>query len=313
MYNKYFIGDNLQLLEKLVQENYKFQLIYLDPPYNTGRDFNDFNDKFEDIKVYAYEFLKPRFEIMKRLLTPNGVIVVHIEPKISHYVRMVMDDVFGIKNFQNEIVWKSGGNKKSSKKLMRFHDTIIVYSNNIKYKYNPLYLPYGDEYRKNNTLKIDENGEYTTSAAHNSQPDVIQRPNLRYEWNGHDKQWWWSKEKMEKLHNEGRLSYNEKGIPRVKKYLHEMEGIPVRDLWLDINQIQGSEKLNYATQKPVELLERIIRMYSDETDNILDPFAGSGTTARACLNTNRKYIMLDINEKGLEIFNNSIKNLNHNI
>jgi DNA modification methylase len=87
-----------------------------------------------------------------------------------------------------------------------------------------------------------------------------------------------------------------------------MEGIPVRDLWLDINQIQGSEKLNYATQKPVELLERIIRMYSDETDNILDPFAGSGTTARACLNTNRKYVMLDINNKGLEVFNDSIKN-----
>jgi hypothetical protein len=119
--------------------------------------------------------------------------------------------------------------------------------NNTKYKYNPLYLPYGDEYKKNNTLKVDDKGEYTTSAAHNSQPDVIQRPNLRYEWNGHNKQWWWSKEKMEKLHNDSRLSYNERGIPRVKKYLHEMEGIPVRDLWIDINQIQGSEKLNYAT------------------------------------------------------------------
>lgn len=307
MLNQYLIGDNLEILEKLLNENYQFQLIYLDPPYNTGRDFSDFDDKFEDIKVYAYEFLKPRFEIMKKLLTPNGVIVVHIEPKISHYVRLVMDEVFGIKNFQNEIVWKSGGNKKSSKKLMRFHDTIIVYSNNSKYKYNPLYLPYGDDYRKKNNLKTDSIGEYTTSAAHNSQPDVVRRPNLRYEWNGHNKQWWWSKEKMEKLHDDGRLSYNEKGIPRVKKYLHEMEGIPVRDLWVDINQIQGSEKLDYATQKPVELLERIIKMYSDETDFVLDPFAGSGTTARACLKTNRKYIMVDINSKGLKVFESSLK------
>jgi adenine specific DNA methylase Mod len=191
MYNKYFIGNNLELLIKLLNEDYKFQLIYLDPPYNTGRDFNDFDDKFENINDYAYEFLKPRFEIMKKLLTTNGVIVVHIEPKISHYVRLVMDEVFGIKNFQNEIVWKSGGNKKSSKKLMRYHDTIIVYSNNTKFKYNPLYLPYDSEYKKNNSIKVDENGEYTTSAAHNSQPDVIQRPNLRYEWNGHNKQWWW--------------------------------------------------------------------------------------------------------------------------
>jgi DNA modification methylase len=306
MENQYFIGDNLELLLMILEKKYKFQLIYLDPPYNTGRDFNDFNDKFTSIKEYSYEFLKPRFEIMKKLLTDDGVIVVHVEPKVSHYVRIVMDEVFGIKNFQNEIAWKSGGNKKSSKKLMRFHDTIIVYSKNTKYKYNPLYLPYGDEYKKNNTIKIDDNGEYTTSAAHNSQPDVIKRINLRYEWNGHQKQWWWSKEKMEKLHNEDRLHYNAQGIPRVKKYLHEMEGIPVRDLWLDINQIQGSEKLDYATQKPVELLERIVKMYTNEGDYVLDPFAGSGTTARACLNTNRNYVMMDINQKGLEIFKLSL-------
>lgn len=307
MNQEYLIGDNLELLNFLLERGDKFQLIYLDPPYNTGRDFSDFDDKFESINTYAHDFLKTRFELMKKLLKDNGVIVVHIEPKISHYVRIVLDEVFGIKNFQNEIVWKSGGNKKSSKKLMRFHDTIIVYSKNTNYKYNPLYLPYGDEYKKNNTIKKDERGEYTTSAAHNSQPDIIPRPNLRYEWNGHEKQWWWSKDKMIKLHSENRLCYNKQGIPRVKKYLNEMEGIPVRDLWLDINQIQGSEKLDYATQKPVELLERIIGMYSDELDNVLDPFAGSGTTARACLKTNRGYVMIDINEKGLEIFNKSIK------
>ena len=104
MNNKYLIGDNLNLLEKLLQEGCTFQLIYLDPPYNTGRDFNDFDDKFSSIQEYAYNFLKPRFEIMRELLTKNGVIVVHIEPKISHYVRLVLDEVFGFKNFQNEII-----------------------------------------------------------------------------------------------------------------------------------------------------------------------------------------------------------------
>lgn len=306
MHNKYLIGDNLEILESLLNSQIKFQLIYLDPPFNTGRDFFDFDDKFEDIKFYAFEFLKPRIEIMKKILREDGVIVVHIEPKVSHYVRLVLDDVFGIKNFQNEIVWKSGGNKKSTKKLMRFHDSILVYSKSTKYKYNPQYLPYDDEYKKKNTVKKDKRGEYTTSAAHNSQPDVIQRPNLRYEWKGNFKQWWWSHEKMVQLHEEDRLCYNEQGIPRVKKYLHEMEGIPVRDLWTDINQIQGSEKLDYATQKPVELLERIVRMYTDENESVLDPFAGSGTTGRACLNLNRKFVMIDVNEKGVEIFNNSI-------
>ena len=107
MYKEYFIGDNLELLKKLLENKYKFQLIYLDPPYNTGRDFNDFNDKFEDIRVYAYEFLKPRFEIMKKLLTTDGVIVVHVEPKISHYVRLVMDDIY------DKIVEKLRGNLTS--------------------------------------------------------------------------------------------------------------------------------------------------------------------------------------------------------
>ena len=86
-----------------------------------------------------------------------------------------------------------------------------------------------------------------------------------------------------------------------------MDGIPVRDLWLDINQIQGNEKLDYATQKPVKLLERIVKMFSNEGDLVLDPFAGSGTTGRASINTKRHYIMLDINPKGREIFEESIK------
>ena len=85
-----------------------------------------------------------------------------------------------------------------------------------------------------------------------------------------------------------------------------MEGIPVRDLWVDINQIQGSEKLNYATQKPVELLERLVKMYSDIGDNVLDPFAGSGTTGRACINLGRNYVLLDINPKAKEIFESSL-------
>jgi DNA modification methylase len=121
-------------------------------------------------------------------------------------------------------------------------------------------------------------------------------------------------DKMRELDSSNRLEYNSNGVPRVKKYLHEMEGIPVRDLWLDINQIQGNEKLDYATQKPVKLLERIINMFSNKGDLVLDPFAGSGTTARACLNTNRDYVMLDINIKGKEIFEKSlIKNEGTNI
>lgn len=302
--NNFYIGDNLELMNKM--ENESVQLFYMDPPYNTGRNFNDFNDKFSSPSTYAYEFLQPRFQEVKRILKKDGVIVVHVEPKISHYVRVALDNVFGFNNFQNEIVWKSGGNKKSKKKLQRFHDTIIVYSKSSKYKYNPIYLPYDDNYMQSNSIKKDSRGEFTTSAAHNSQPDVNPRINLRYEWNGHTKQWYTEKERMQKLHDEDRLYYSDGGIPRFKKYLHEMDGLPIRDLWTDIGQIQNGEKVDYATQKPVKLLERIISLYSDKDDVVCDPFAGSGTLGRAAINIDRNYILFDINEKGKFLFYSTI-------
>ena len=145
-----------------------------------------------------------------------------------------------------------------------------------------------------------------TTALHNSQPDINPRLNLRYEWKGNDKQWYVTKEKMIELEKDNRLSYNTKNIPRIKRFLDEMSGIPLRDVWCDINNIQIGEKLKYATQKPVKLIERIIKLFSNENDVCLDIFAGSGTLGRACINENRKYLLFDINHDGKKIFENSI-------
>ena len=134
------------------------------------------------------------------------------------------------------------------------------------------------------------------------QPEVNPRPNLRYEWNGHQKQWYFSKERMETLHKEHRLEYNSSGIPRIKRFAHEMDGVPIRDTWDDISSIQNGEKTKYATQKPVKLLERIVSLYSREGDLCLDPFAGSGTLGRACKALNRKYVLFDLNPEGKEVF-----------
>jgi DNA modification methylase len=219
----------------------------------------------------------------------------------------VLDDIFGEKRFKNEIVWISGGNHKSKKQLQRNHDTIIVYQKGSDSIYNPEHTPYSDEdVRKAKTCKKTYK-KYVTNALVNRQPDVVPRPNLRYEWNGNNLQWYVSKERMQELHNQDRLEYSPKtGIPRVKKYLDDLDGVPIKDVWYDIKQIQGKEKLDYATQKPVKLIERIIIMFSNEGDLVLDPFAGSGTTGRACINTNRNFILLDINIKGKEIFEKSI-------
>ena len=215
-----------------------------------------------------------------------------------------------INNFENEIIWQTGGNAKNLHQLNRFHDTIMVYSKKGKgnSKFNPLYFPYDDEYKKRSNVKLCDTHkkEYVTTALHNSQPDVNPRMNLRYEWKGNKRQWYVCKEKMIELDGDNRLSYNKNNIPRIKRFLEEMDGIPLRDVWCDINNTQIGEKLQYATQKPVKLLERIIYLYSNEGDLCVDIFAGSGTLARACINMSRNYMLFDINDVGKKIFLDSI-------
>ena len=300
--NQYQIGNNLEMVGDI-----KCDLIYIDPPYNTGRDFGDYNDKWKSMKIYAEEFLRPRLILCHSILKDNGNIVVHIEPKNSHWVRFLLDDIFGAKNFRNEIVWKTGGHAKNKKQLGRMHDTILVYSKTGKFTFNPQYHPYDEEYLSK--TKNDARGQYTTTAIHNSQPEVNPRLNLRYEWNGHSKQWYTTKEKMQQLHDEDRLAYGASGVPRVKRYVHELDGIPITDLWTDISNTQQGEKVDYATQKPVKLLDRIIKMYSNENDLVVDIFAGSGTTGISAIKNNRNYYLFDINPKGKEIFE---KRLNRN-
>lgn len=305
--NVFLIGDNREIMGTF--DSGAFDFIYMDPPYNTGRNFGHFEDKWSSSADYK-EFMRPVIEQSHRLLGESGNIAIHVEPKISHHIKSILDDVFGEKNYRNTIVWKTGGNKKTSHYLPRRHDEIIVYSKNKNKNptFHPQYQPYDEEYKKRNSVKIcpTTKREYVTSACHNAQPNVIVRENLRYEWNGHEKQWWWSKELMQQRHDEGRLAYNANGIPRVKKYLDEMSGIPLSDVWTDVTPPSKKEKLDYATQKPVLLLERLLKLYSGEGSLVLDPFAGSGTTGRAALNLGRNYVLLDINDHGKAEFEKSI-------
>jgi DNA modification methylase len=294
--NTYTVGDNLTLLKGLSPES--IDMIYMDPPYNTGRNFFYFQDKFADFP----KFMEERLVECHRVLKKDGNIIIHVEPRISHHIRVICDKLFGESNFQNEIVWHSGGNAKNKHQLGRNHDTIIVYSKSGKSKFFPLYKPYSDEHKKTQKMCPIHKKLYGTSAAHNSQPEVNPRPNLTYEWNGNTRQWYFSKEKLKALHDDNRLEYNEKGIPRIKRFLDEMEGIPVRDTWDDISSIQNGEKTKYATQKPIKLLERVLSLYSAEGDTCLDPFAGSGTVGRAAKSMKRNYILFDINPEAKEVF-----------
>ena len=294
--NVFEVGDNLELLKGLADES--MDMIYLDPPFNTGRDFYYFQDKFADFN----QFMQDRLAECCRALKKDGNIIVHVEPRISHHIRVICDRLFGESNFKNEIVWHSGGNSKNKYQLGRNHDVLIVYGKSSKSKFFPLYKEYPEEYKKGLKMCPVHQKLYSTSAAHNSQPEVNPRPNLTYEWNGNTRQWYLAKEKMQTLHEDNRLEYNEKGIPRIKRFMEEMEGIPVRDTWDDISSIQNGEKTRYATQKPVKLLERVLRLYSQAGDTCLDPFAGSGTLGRACKNLKRNYVLFDINPEAKEVF-----------
>jgi len=307
--NKYIISNNTELLKKL--DKASIDMIYFDPPYNTGRDFSDYKDKYG-----KDEYITMITNVIKecyRILNKQGNIIIHVESRISHFIRNILDDVFGHKKYKNTIIWKTGGNAKNKYQLGRMHDVIIVYgkSGKNKTKFNSLYIPYDDTYRKKNSVKMCQihKKEYVTTAAHNSQANVNPRPNLRYEWKGNTKQWYWTKERMEKLDADNRLQYNKKNIPRIKRFLNEMDGIPITDLWTDISNVQAKEKLNYATQKPIQLLDRIIKLYSNENDLLLDPFAGSGTLGRSAIKNNRQYILIDENQKGKEIFEKSISKI----
>jgi len=299
--NTYTVGDNIELLKRLDSDS--VDLIYMDPPYNTGRDFHYFDDKYVDFSGFIKERIAECFRVLKR----NGNIVIHVEPRISHHIRNICDSVFGEKMFKNEIVWVSGGNAKNKYQLGRNHDTIIVYGKRAKSKFFPQYTEYDEKYKSGLKMCPFHNKLYSTSAAHNSQPEVNPRPNLTYEWNGHTKQWYFSIKKMKKLHDDNRLYYNAKGVPRIKRFMEEMSGVPVRDTWDDISSIQTGEKTKYATQKPVKLLERILSIYSEKNDIVLDPFAGSGTVGRACIALDRVYILFDINPVGQEVFLKTIE------
>lgn len=300
MINTYTVGDNIELLKQVKTDN--VDMIYMDPPYNTGRNFHYFKDKFDNYKL----FMKVRLEECYRVLKKSGNIIIHVEPRISHHIRVLCDEIFSESNFKNEIVLYSGGNAKNKYQLGRNHDTLIVYAKSKKSHFFPQYKNYNDDYKSKLKKCGSTNRLYSTSACHNSQPEVNPRPNLRYEWNGHTKQWYVSHDKMITLHNENRLEYNRVGIPRIKRYVDEMEGIPIRDTWDDIPSIQGKEKLQYATQKPVSLLKRILKLYTSEGDLCMDPFAGSGVLGRACIELGRNYILFDINEQGREIFYKSL-------
>ena len=235
---KLYFGDNLKVLQSLPDQS--VDLIYADPPFNTGKDWGAYDDRWEEGLAGYLNFMRPRVEECKRLLKETGSFYLHCDPTASHYLKVMLDQVFDIENFRNEIVWRpqrpSGGKTSIKNKWVRNHDNIFFYA----FK-NAVFNKQYETYDKNYISR-----------------DTVSNP-----------------------------------------------GYHIGTVWIDIlsmqtRSISNKEFLKYPNQKPVALLERIIKASSNEGDVVLDPFAGSGTTLDAAYGLHRKWIGIDEGKQSIE-------------
>lgn len=244
-----------------------------------------------------------RLRELQRVVKPTGSLYLHCDPTASHYLRMLMDSIFHPSNFRNEIVWRRSHPKGHAfTRLASNHDTIIVYAKDAKQlKWKMSYRDYDPEIlARTYRLKDPDGRVYMLDNLLNPN---MNRPHLTYEFKGMTRVWRWTKERMLEEDAKGRIVVprNGKGVPRYKRYLDEQEGVPIDDFWEDIDYVKGGERQGYPTQKPQELLERIINAASDEGDLVLDPFCGCGTTIMAAQELKRKWIGIDITHLAISL------------
>ncbi|MBI4703580.1 MAG: site-specific DNA-methyltransferase [Deltaproteobacteria bacterium] len=315
--NKLIWGDNLLVEASLLKDFAgKIDLIFIDPPFATGLDFSVrtvIGDDQQDIKKEqslleekAYrdtwgrgydsylQMLYPRLLIARDILSNRGSIYVHVGPQVNHFVRLLLDDIFGTQMHRREIVWKRVSSRSHGHYYPATHDSILFYSKSDDLIWNQLYEPLDPEYVATKYRFQDPDGRrYRKDNCLNQNKD---RPNLTYKWNGHVRTWRWTKEKMQELHDTGRLIYTSNGIPEYKRYLEESLGTALQSVWTDINPInsQATEDTGYDTQKPETLLERIVNASSNRGDLVADVFCGSGTTLAVAEKLGRRWVGCDL-------------------
>ena len=257
-------------------------------------------------------FMAVRILEMRRVLKSTGSIYLHCDDTASHYLKELMDAIFGYKNFRNGIIWKRhvsvhGSFQHNPKQWGRMTDTILYYA---KSDSTPI-LPYAilsDEEQKIKFRHVDEMGRryYDDSAHIWNSPGMGVRPNLCYEWHGfknpHPTGWRLSKKRLEEEYKKGNIVILPNGKLQRRKYESDFRGTPLGNLWTDVDPlIGGHEKIGYPTQKPLELYERIIRASSNKGDVVLDPFCGCATTCVAAENLKRQWIGIDIWDKAHKV------------
>jgi DNA modification methylase len=253
----------------------------------------------------------PRLQELHRVLKPSGSLYLHCDPTMSHYLKILLDSIFGARFFRGEITWERTTTHNDAKRWSPNADIILYYGKTDSVTWNAAYTEHDADYLSSKYRYQDADGRvYRLDNITSPNP----RPNLTYEWLGHEPPpngWRYSLAKMTELHEAGLIWYPDVKTkrPQLKRYLDEQKGNVVGNIWTDISPInsRAAERLGYPTQKPLTLLERIIRASSNEGDVVLDPFCGCGTTVDAAQRLNRKWIGMDVTYIAIDLISKRLR------
>lgn len=342
--NRLIYGDNLLAIAALLagdEQNEsmrgKVDLIYIDPPFDSKADYRtkvklpklDLEQKPTVIEQYAYsdtwadgtasylEMIVPRLILMKELLSEQGSIYVHLDWHVGHYVKLVLDEVFGKDKFRNEIIWRRSYSHNDGNKFGAIHDSLFFYSKSDDYYFKPVFTPRSEEETIEEYPSICEiTGKRYKSVSMNAagqgeakifgDKGILEPPKGTH--------WRWSQERITKAIEDGIIFFTSKGTPRYKQYADNIEGKQVQDLWFDFMAIssRSNEGLDYGTQKPEKLLERIIQASCKEGGVVADFFGGSGTAAAVAERLGRKWITSDLGKPACMVMRKRMIDMNAN-
>ena len=258
-----------------------------------------------DMMAYL-TMMAQRIAELHRALTQTGSLYLHCDPTASHYLKLILDAVFGATRFRNEIVWRRTTAHSDSKRYGANIDIILFYTKSNRWTWNPEFQPYDEEYKARFRHRDPDGRAWSDD---NLTAKGLSGGGYEYEYKGATSLWRVPLETMERLDAENRLHFTRTGGIRQKRYLDEMKGRPVQALWEDINAInsQAQERLGYPTQKPEALLERIINASSNEGDVVLDPFCGCGTAIAAAERLNRGWIGIDVTHIAITLIRHRLR------
>ena len=310
-------ADNLQKLREFPAEC--VDLIYLDPPFFSNRRYEviwgdeaevrSFEDRWEGGIGHYVSWMRDRVVEMHRVLKPTGSLYLHCDPSASHYLKVMLDSVFQPPGeFRSEVVWKRSSahsdTRQGRRQHGRIHDVLLFYTKGEEWTWNPLYTPYDEEYVDAFYKHVEPGTGRRYRLGDVTGPGGASKGNPRYEVMGVTRYWRYSRERMQELIDEGRVIQTKPGaVPTYKRYLDEMPGVPLQDVWTDVRPVgaRASERVGYPTQKPEALLERVIESSSDPGQIVLDPFCGCGTTIAVAQRLRREWIGIDISPQAVNI------------